>query len=200
MAIVRTIILKEVRQSDQVIFSNVLPVLSSRTNLQWEIVSDDFGDVAIVDSDTMLGRLVADGFEKKGIKTIRIATKVDDVNSGAWLRKPIRPADVIKHLASLKLTHVATLVRWPGKDVIQACLGSSRLCSIFFRRSISIEKATEISRLPRDQVLLFIEKCIESNCMKISNEKDGSYPGGSMPGTKNTSLFSRLRRKLYSRS
>lgn len=195
MPIICNIILSNVRRSDESIFRGVLPSLSSATNLDWRIISEGAADVVITDADTSQGRLSAERAESLGVHTIRIASKVDSDQQQLWLKKPIRPAEVLRLLGELKLTQFAMLHKWPGKDVIRSCLGSSRLCAVFFRRNVSIEAACETSRLPRDQVLLFIDKCIDTHCMKISNSECEPNPNN----TKNTSLFSRLRRKLYSR-
>lgn len=201
----RTILLKDLGEKDKKIFMSILPVISSKLNQEWAVVSSGEADITVVDADKKDGRVIATECELLGKVVIRISQNTKRSNTGVWLRKPIRSVGILNCVIKLDDTHYFTkknakLHRWPKKEIIQSCLGSSRLCAIFMRKALSVERASELSGISYSKVLEFVSSCIETNCMDLIPVDSSSFlEHKKNKNYLNSNLFSKLRLKIYGR-
>lgn len=210
MASSHTILVSNLHPPEETIVRGVLPTLTAKTGHTWDITKAGRGSIAIVDVDSEQGLATANLLEKRQIKVVRLSLRANESSvQGHWLQKPLRSTEVLRciHAISLSFTTdtdqqeqdlVVRLRRWPSKDIIRDCPGSSRLFAILIRNALSIKNAAKVSGMPLDQVILFVNKCRQSDCIDIvkGQPKQPAENITSTQKSKYSNLFSRLRQKI----
>lgn len=92
------------------------------------------------------------------------------------------------------------LSRWPDRRILAAFPGSSRLCAVLMRHSITAEKAAQMADLPLVLVKEFIEKCRETQCLSERLIDFDTVNAPKEKPKKHSHLFSRLRMKFATRN
>ena len=105
----KTIQLFGFNEKDEVIFSTLLSLLSSKTVDEWALIEKGISDVLIVDMAADKARLVAEDRERRGQQVIRLVAG-SGAQSGLVLGKPLRAADILRCLNGLRAEQAATVV------------------------------------------------------------------------------------------
>ena len=178
MELNRTIALQEFRESDHAVFTSLLTILSFKTHDSWELVENRESDVTVIDIDKPAGRDLASTLEQEGHYVIRFSQQCPTDQDVHWLGKPLRAANILrclnafdehdsdmpvvqteKTLAAVTTISGFRLRRWPCKQILEAYPGSSRLCAVMLRNTVTIEQAASMVGLAVSDVARFILEC-----------------------------------------
>lgn len=213
----RTIILYQLSQADVTVFNSLLPILSSKSGQHWKTANRGEGDITIVDADTAVGETQARKLEAQGKSVIRMKVRNDANGKDQYcLQKPLRSADILACINLIGETFTARSVksseakqpkaryqlrRWPNKEIIRACPGSSRLLAILMRQSLTIAEAAKLANMSAVDVSHFIRKCQQHRFIEMTSaaKPPANSPVDRQP-TKHAKLFFKLRNKLMSRA
>ncbi len=101
---IKKIRLYDFKDTDQMVFSTLLLLLSNKTSQYWEITDSGNGDIVVVDFDTSGGQYTAGALEKIGVKVVRFGSTAESKKSALWLNKPLRATDVLRCLNNISET------------------------------------------------------------------------------------------------
>ena len=202
----RTIAFRHLRKSDQFVFNGLVSQLAEKTNNLWQISKEEYGDINVVDVDTSEGAEFAENLIAQGRRVIRIGGNNFHGNQAHYLQKPLRSADIIACIRSIfkspaKAESPENLSlrfrKWPSKELIRACPGSSRLIAVLMRRGSTLKQATEAAGLSIHQATLFIDKCKHQGCVEVLGYSTNDLNDKHLQlKQKHSTLFSRLRQKF----
>lgn len=215
----KTVRLDGLKEADQIVFTSLLSLLSFKTDSEWTIVEQGPYDIAIVDVDTDRGKLAATSLENQGKKVVCFGVNDFAKSHELRLNKPLRANDILKCLNNLTSptmssrtspqpkhqdhdTHLVgvRLTRWPDREILASFPGSSKLCAVLMRHTISLEKASDVSGLPLESVERFVSMCKTKNCILERHLEINHQDTLDKKPRKHGLLFSKLRLKFESRA
>lgn len=206
----KTIRLFGFSKNDELVFTSLLSLLSSKTHSDWQMVQSSQAQVTIVDIDKGNAKTILEELGKSGSQLV--AYGMGSLSHKLpRLAKPLRAAAILKCLSELErlddnasvntekpvvaIDRAYHLRRWPAPEIMKAVPGSPRISAVLLKEVASVAQLVDRTGLPEDTIKSFVAKCSAAGIL-IEKERTSTR---SVPQARNNALqplFAKLRAKF----